>query len=140
VLHTIPAHRRPVSLLASLATALFVAAAVAACGSSSAASSDTSRATVEHDCTLIADTLSDGPDPNSDPVGYAQAQIIPLGQLRLADPVLRTDVRQLIAAYRAYSSNSTTANALAASKAEGTILAACPDGEDGQVPPGQAVP
>jgi hypothetical protein len=137
----IPFHVRPGRAVASLASLLLLVAALTACGSSaSAATSATSSATIQHDCTLIADTLSDGPDPDADPIGYAQAQILPLGQLQLTNPTLRSEVKGLIAAYKAYTGNSTTANALAASNAEEKIDAACPGGLDGQVAPGQAVP
>ena len=39
--------------------------------------------------------LSDGPDPDSDPVGYAEAQILPLGQIHTSDAQLRTAIGKL---------------------------------------------
>ena len=44
--------------------------------------------------------LSDGPDPDADPVGYALSQIVPLGQIHTSDRSVATTVRRLIAADR----------------------------------------
>ena len=43
--------------------------------------------------------LSDGPDPTEDPVGYAEAQILPLRQLHAADTRLRAAISELASAY-----------------------------------------
>ena len=78
----------------------------------------------------MADVLSDGPDPGADPVGYAQAQVLPLRQLKLTDAPLSTAVQTLASAYQAYSSGSNPGNATAAAavaKAENAINTICPE-------------
>ncbi len=42
------------------------------------------------------------PGPDADSVGYARAQVLPLRQLKIADPALRKAVTALAAAYQAY--------------------------------------
>jgi hypothetical protein len=86
---------------------MFLVMAVTACGSSSSQSPRASSAALgtalQQDCTAIADVLSDGPDPGADPVGYAQAQVLPLRQLVIGDAALQHDVLALAAAYQALS-------------------------------------
>ena len=43
----------------------------------------------QQDCITVSDVLSDGPDPDADPVGYAQAQVLPLEELSISEPALR---------------------------------------------------
>jgi hypothetical protein len=80
-------------------------------------------------CTQISATLSDGPDPGADPIGYAEAQIRPLRALHLQDAALRAAVDRLADAYAAvFASNDTSA---AASRSLAAAVAAlnktCPD-------------
>ena len=98
---------------------LFVLLA-AACSSSarspaSASSShgaSTAKATAQATCEQIGAVLSDGPDPDADPVGYAQAQVRPLRHVSVAGAPLRTAVGQLADAYqRLYTSNGKSADA-----------------------------
>ncbi len=73
--------------------------------------------------------LSDGPDPGADPVGYAQAQVLPLRQLKIGDGALERAVLALAAAYQQFSSGSgaggSAANA-AVTKAAAAVNAICP--------------
>jgi hypothetical protein len=87
-------------LLAILGTA----ALVSACGSGAASgrAQTASAATVSETCSQVSAVLSDGPDPQADPVGYAEAQILPLGQIRTSDGELRTAINGLAGAYREY--------------------------------------
>jgi len=71
------------------------AVALAACGSSGRSSAALDRA-----CQNLSAVLSDGPDPAADPVGYAEAQILPLRQVHTDDPTLQQAVRHLDAAYQ----------------------------------------
>jgi len=110
-----------------------VAASLAACSSSSAATSTSSAAlygtAIKQQCTAVADVLSDGPDPDADPVGYAEAQVLPLRQLTITDTALRGAVHKLATAYQAYSTSTGAAGttaALAASKAEAAVNVICP--------------
>jgi hypothetical protein len=114
-----------------LALAAVTAISAAACSSSSSSPSAASQASTAaaQDCTAVSDVLSDGPDPDSDSVGYAQAQVLPLGQLTITDPALRSAVAQLDAAYKAFSSSSGSAqtqDAVKVSSAESTLNKLCP--------------
>lgn len=99
---------------------------LAACGSSSP--SATSASTRNQDCTAVSNVLSDGPDSSADPVGYAQAQVLPLEQLKLADPAVRTSVSHLDSAYKALvSSNGAAGDGPRVSAAESALNRLCPD-------------
>lgn len=126
-----PPPAKPAGTLAGLLT-LGAVTALAACSSSSsqAASSAALYGTaIQQQCTAVAGVLSDGPDPTADPVGYAEAQVLPLRQLTITDAPLRTAVLALASAYQAYSTSTGAANttaALQASKAEAAVNAICP--------------
>lgn len=112
--------------LAVLAAVGLAGLTLAACGGSS--SSATSTSTKQQDCTAVANVLSDGPDPDADSIGYAEAQVLPLQQLKLTDPTIRTAVQQLDAAYKAFSSsNGGTGTAIKVSSAERAINHLCPN-------------
>ena len=111
----------------------FVAVAVAACGSSSSSSQASNSAVlgsaVQQDCTAVSDALANGPDPDSDSIGYAQAQVLPLRKLTISDATLHQDVLTLAAAYQAFSTASGAGSAAAAatvSKAENAVNHICP--------------
>jgi len=111
------------------AGAAFIAVAVAACGSSSSSHAATSAVlgtTVQQDCTAIGDVLSDGPDPDADSAGYAQAQVLPLRQLKIGDATLQRDVLTLAAAYQAVGSGGGAGAAAALTKAEKAVNSICP--------------
>src|SRR5271170_3553540 len=86
--------------------ALGLTALLAACASPAPASrpvAATALATEVHvACSQVSAVLSDGPDPAADPVGYAEAQVLPLGQIRTPDPQLRAAITGLAGAYRAF--------------------------------------
>jgi len=108
----------------------FLALAVAACGSSSSSHSlALLGSAIQQDCTLVSDVLSDGPDPDADPVGYAQAQILPLRQLSIGDATLQSAVTSLAAAYEMFSKSTGGTHAAAAqtvTKAENKVNKICP--------------
>jgi hypothetical protein len=96
------------------------------CGSASASASATKT---QQSCTAISAVLSDGPDPDADPVGYAQAQILPLEQLKVTEPALRQAVQNLVSAYKTFSSSSpatAAGDAVKVSEAEKALNAICP--------------
>ena len=69
--------------------------------------------------------LSDGPDPTADPVGYAEAQIVPLRAVRTDDESLRQVLDQLADAYQQeYSTNGGSTKAVAG--ASSRLNAICP--------------
>ncbi len=115
-------------LALSAVTAVFLTA----CSSSPASSTSSTTlfgTATQQQCTLVADVLSDGPDPTADPVGYAEAQVLPLRQLTITDTALRRAVARLADAYQAYASTDGAANttaALQASDAEAAVNAICP--------------
>jgi hypothetical protein len=109
----------------------FLALAVAACGSASSQTSSTVvlGSAVQRDCTSVANVLSDGPDPDADPVGYAQAQVLPLRQLSLSDASLHRAVVTLASAYETFTASSSStraASAAAVTKAENEVNKICP--------------
>ncbi len=96
-----------------------------ACGSSSA--SPTRTAVASGSCTQINAVLSDGPDPDADPVGYAQAQILPLRQISTSNDKLRAAIEDLGAAYKAVvATNNSGASKQQVSAASNQVDALCP--------------
>lgn len=118
-----------VRTLGLLASSGLIAFALSACGNSPSASSSSPSAK-QQGCTAVSDVLSDGPDPDVDPVGYAEAQVLPLAQLKLSDATLSRSVRRLDAAYKAFSVTDGakgTSAALGVSAAQHALNAICPD-------------
>jgi len=118
----------PVRVLALAAGSLLTVGALGGCGSPP--NSATVLGSRAHQyCIDVSDVLSDGPDPDTDSVGYAQAQILPLEQLKISEPALRTAVTNLAAAFQAYSSSTGPAQdeaAVQTAKAEHAVNAICP--------------
>ena len=119
---------RPVRPLALAACVVLATAGLAACSSSSSASAMQGTAR-QQACTQVGDVLADGPDADADSVGYAQAQVLPLQQLRLSDSAVQQAVTQLDSAYKAFSTASVStapADAIAVTKAQDAVNALCP--------------
>jgi uncharacterized heparinase superfamily protein len=99
--------------LAPLPALLALAIATSGCGAAGHAAAAT--AAPRRTCADISAVLSDGPDPSADPVGYAEAQILPLRQIRTSDHTLAHAITALSAAYRNFfDSNGKSAAAKAA--------------------------
>ena len=116
---------RTTARLAGLAALVLVTMLVCACSSSasSAAKETTSHAAaIENACQQVSAVLSDGPDPDADPVGYAEAQVLPLRRINAPDQALRSVISQLANAYQQFfagngkSSNAKEAVAVASKK------------------------
>ena len=114
-------------------TSLGLSALLGACSSSAASSGSAAAGTasttaVHATCAQVGAVLSDGPDPDSDPVGYAEAQILPLGQIHTSDAQLRAAIGKLAGAYRTFfDSNGNSASAkLAVAAASKRINSFCP--------------
>ncbi len=125
---------RTVALQALIALALVVPAS--ACGSGgSAAASGASGASVatsaKATCQQVSAVLTNGPDPGADPVGYAEAQILPLRQVRTSDAALSKAIGGLADAYSGYSAaNGTSKTATATlTAAINRINSLCPGAE-----------
>ncbi|HEY1916015.1 MAG TPA: hypothetical protein VGH27_10625 [Streptosporangiaceae bacterium] len=98
-----------------------------ACGSSGSSSATAATAAVKNTCQQVSAALSDGPDPGSDPVGYAQAQVLPLHQLHASDQSLQKAISALAEAYQQFSSsNGDAAAKQAVSQADRRVNAICP--------------
>jgi hypothetical protein len=109
----------------------FLALTVAACGSASSQTSSTVSlgSAVQKDCTSVADVLANGPDSGTDPIGYAEAQVLPLRQLTISDATLHSAVLTLASAYETFSTSSPStraASAAAVTKAENEVNKLCP--------------
>jgi hypothetical protein len=112
--------------------AIGLAASLAACASpapkTQAAAAKASAAARRTTCSQVSAVLSDGPDPDADPVGYAEAQVLPLGQIRTADVPLRAAIGRLAVAYKAFfaSDGASSAAKLAVASASKQVDAFCP--------------
>jgi hypothetical protein len=99
-------------------------ALLSACSSSGSTQSTTVSSAA---CQNVTAVLSDGPDPDADPVGYAQAQILPLKQVHTSDQQLAKAIDTLTAAYQEMvSTNGGTAATKAETKASNQLNALCP--------------
>jgi hypothetical protein len=111
----------------AVAMAVLVATPLAACGSASS-SNRSSSAALKRACKQVEAVLSDGPEPAADPIGYAQAQVLPLRQIDTADRPLRKAIDGLASAYAAFSAaNGAGHHAKSAVRAAvGDLNAICP--------------
>jgi hypothetical protein len=120
---------RPGLRAAGLGVALVALAVpiLTGCGSSPARSA-ASGVSVSATCTAVSAALSDGPDPDADPVGYAEAQIKPLRAIHSSDQKLRAAIGDLAGAYaRVFASNGASAVASkAVTAAAAKVNAICP--------------
>jgi hypothetical protein len=99
-------NRSTAGLLVGLATPCL--AALCACSSPV----HSVAAVTQDTCQQVSAVLSDGPDPDADPVGYAEAQIHPLRQINAPDQALRDVIGQLADAYQqVFDSNGTSSKA-----------------------------
>lgn len=112
-------------LTAVLATVM-LALLLAACGSSSKPKLTSAQVTRQA-CKRVEAALSDGPEPEADPVGHAQAQILPLSEIHTTNPRLASAIETLDTAYRQFSATKGGAPAKAAvESATKKIEALCP--------------
>jgi hypothetical protein len=108
-----------------MTAALALGAPLAACGSSSKPT-PTGAQLRRQTCRRVEGVLSNGPDPEADSIGYAQAQILPLGEIHSSDAKLAAAIHTLAHAYRAFSqSNSSSSAKTAVNTATKTIEALC---------------
>jgi hypothetical protein len=114
--------RAPSALVVTLALVVLLAA----CGSSSKPARSSAQLK-EQTCVQIEAALADGPDPEADPVGHAQAQILPLREIHTTDGALNQAIDTLAAAYQSFfTSNGSSAAKSAVSTASKTIERLCP--------------
>jgi hypothetical protein len=112
-----PGHRAsgPARVSGPLAmTSLTMMLLLSACGpgAQTAASATQAHAQqVQQTCQQVSAVLGDGPDPGADPIGHAQAQILPLEQVHAPDETLSKAISALASAYRRYIVASGTGQA-----------------------------
>jgi hypothetical protein len=101
---------------------------LAACSSSSSGGSSGQTQAPAAVCQKVLAVLSDGPDPDADPVGYALSQIAPLGQIKTSDNALAQRLSDLITADRALvrSSGSDHAATKSIAKDDAALNKVCP--------------
>lgn len=108
----------------------FLALTAAACSSASSTTASANLGSaVQQDCTSVTDVLANGPDPDADPVGYAQAQVLPLRHLTISDAALYTAVLTLANAYETFTTSTSStraASSAAVTKAENEVNKICP--------------
>jgi hypothetical protein len=113
--------------LLGLATVTLSAGTLCGCGSSPKASPPAHS--TEQTCQAVSAVLSDGPDPDADPVGYAFAQILPLRQIKkTSDQPLEEAIENLSQAYQEFYNAKGTGQAAtsAVSAATNRINRLCP--------------
>jgi hypothetical protein len=122
------------SRLAGYAALLLAVLLVGACNSSASSSAVASPSTsssataIAATCEQVSAVLSDGPDPDADPVGFAEAHILLLRQISTPDQSLRGALSQLADANQSFAaSNGKSANAKeAVAVADKKINSICP--------------
>jgi hypothetical protein len=79
-------------------------------------------------CRKLNGIFSNGPDPDADPVGYALAQIKPLGAVHTSDHAISAVLTKLVAADRSLftSNGSDHAAKKEIKKADAQVNKACP--------------
>jgi hypothetical protein len=127
--HRARARTRAGGSLAMMALAMM--ALISACssgGQTAAPTASTTQTAAQQTCQTVSDVLADGPDPDADPVGHAQAQILPLEQLHTTDQTLSKAISALASDYSSYvSANGTDKAATSAlTAAINKINALCP--------------
>jgi hypothetical protein len=112
------------------ATAVAVAALAILAGCSSSSSRANSAAAAIPTppiCTQISGVLGNGPDPDADPVGYAEAQIKPLAAIHATNPKLASAVTALDHAFQGeFATNLSPASKAAVHRAQHLVNAVCP--------------
>ena len=111
-------NRKTANRLAGHVTLILTVVLVCACSSSrpsstaASPSASPSAATIAATCEQVRGVLSDGPDPDADPVGFADAHILLLRQINTTDQALRGALSQLADANQKFvASNGKSANA-----------------------------
>lgn len=121
-------HGRTLALTALMALALTLP--VSACSSGTAAKpAATGPTAAQQACQQVGDVLANGPDPDADPVGHAEAQILPLRQIRTSEATIGTAIAGLADAYSGYLAANGESKAATATltTAISKINSLCPD-------------
>jgi len=121
----ISAARRPFALFAVMVA---VPVSLAACSSSGAGGGAAQSKAPAALCQKLNAVFSDGPDPDSDPVGYALSQIRPLSAIHTSDQTAASTLTKLLSADRALvkASGSDASAKSSIDHAFSTLNTACP--------------
>lgn len=115
------------TLALAAACALGLSVGLAACSGGPSASASAVGTPLQQACNAVGDVLQNGPDPGADPVGYAQAQVIPLRGIKISDSKLKSAVDQLADAYSAFAnSNGSKAAKARVKTASAAVNKICP--------------
>jgi hypothetical protein len=108
--------------------ALVLPVLLAACSSGGSGSASTSSPALQRTCQQISAIFSDGPDPDADPVGYAESQILPLQGVRTSDATLQRAINALVSADQTFYADNGAGKAVkrAVTDATDTINQLCP--------------
>jgi hypothetical protein len=121
---------RPIVLCrrgALVGLAVSAATVLTACGSSHDAAPSAVGTPLQQSCAAVAAVLGNGPDVSEDPVGYAEAQILPLRTVATTDGALHRAVLALSAGYAEYfRTNGSSASKAAVRTAAAEVDAICP--------------
>jgi hypothetical protein len=113
-----------------LVLAALAAIGLTACSSSAStpqATASNAADTVSATCQRVSATLSDGPDPDADPVGYAESQFGPLRVISTHDTALGAAIGKLADAYQEFfTSNGSSAAKEAVTVASNAVNKICP--------------
>jgi hypothetical protein len=120
---------RSMTIAAAAIVMLALTTMISACSSSAQPAKTAAAAPVaEPTCEQVGDALSDGPDPDTDPVGYAEAQIQPLRQIHATSSTLAQAITTLAGAYSSfYTANGTGPAKSTLNTAIKRINSLCPD-------------
>jgi hypothetical protein len=102
-------------------------AALAASPAASATHPAKTASSAAATCELVGAALSDGPDPDADPVGYAEAQNGLLSKIHTQDATLQDAIGKLAGAYQQFfTSNGSSTAKEAVAVASSKINSFCP--------------
>jgi hypothetical protein len=121
-------HKGPRGLLAGAVVLVLAVPLLSACSSTPSNSASSQSQAPAAFCQKVLAVLSDGPDPDADPVGYALSQIAPLGQIHTSNPALAARLSNLITADQALVRANGTDHAAttAIAKADAALNKVCP--------------
>jgi hypothetical protein len=100
---------------------------LAGCGSSSSGGSASAIVPIPSICTQISGVLGSGPDPDADPIGYAEAQIGPLAAVHTTKSSLQQAITALDAAFKQeFADHASSPSKAAVRKAQRQVNTYCP--------------
>jgi hypothetical protein len=88
---------------------------------------DSSSTALQNNCTKVGAVLANGPSRSADPLGYAEAQVGPLLQIKSSDKSLHDALQNLSSAYFEYfTTNGSSSSRELLSRASERVDTICP--------------